>query len=140
MNLQRLQSKANHDNFIIQDADIDRSYEPPKPVPAGSAWILCVINITDVEYEYAAIAAHGGSYGKWFRIPATGKTCQTDYDECMRTGGWKVILNLPKAPPPFSLRLATGRDEIGNATGMEFLGIEPDDTCDGGVVGIDRLF
>ncbi|WP_454818966.1 hypothetical protein [Labrys neptuniae] len=140
MKLQRLQSKANLDNFIIQDGDIDRSYDPLKSPPGGLAWTLCVINITDAEYEYAALSEQGGSYGKWFRIPVTGKTCQTDYDECLRTGGWKVILSLPRATAPFDLRLATGRDEIGNATGAEFLGIEPDGAYDGGVVGIDLLF
>lgn len=140
MKLQRLQNKANLDNFIIQDGDIDRSYDPLKPLPGGAAWMLCVINVTDVAYEYAALAEHGGSYGKWFRIPVTGKTCQTDYDECLRTGGWKAILRLPRGAAPFDLRLATGRDNIGNATGTEFLGIEPDGACDGGVVGIDLLF
>jgi hypothetical protein len=58
----------------------------------------------------------------------------------LRTGGWKAILSLPKTTSPFDLRRATGRGEIGNATGAEFLVIELDGAYDGGAVGIDCLF
>lgn len=137
MRFQRLQTKEAYSDFVIQEADIDASFDAlADTFGALGSWTLGVVNITNIQYSYASIAINGEAYGKWFRIATTGKTCETNYDDCIANGGWKAILKRSKASPPFSIRIGTEPDEFGNSRGLEFLAIAPDRKYDGGLIGI----
>lgn len=137
MQYQKLQTKGAYSDFSITDGDIDEKFDALRNVSdADEAWILGVVNITDIAYRYAAIAGPDGQYGKWFRIPLTGKTCETNFDACFANGGWKAILARPKASSAFNIRIATAPNEFGAATGTEFFAITPDDGFAGGLIGI----
>lgn len=137
MKLQRLQVKEAYADFTIHRTDIDPSFDAlAEASNVPDTWLLGVVNITNTAYSYASISINGGAYGRWFRIPETGKTCETNYDECIANGGWQAILKLPKASSSFNIRIGTVLDERGNSTGLEFLNIAPDANYEGGVIGV----
>ncbi|HQZ12051.1 MAG TPA: hypothetical protein PK286_04130 [Devosia sp.] len=136
MSFQKLQSKGIYSNFTIKPEDIDET-QAPMPAEAGEGWQLLVINNTNHELVFAAVAQGASDFGPWFSIPAVGNNCPTGFDLCFDRQQWTAVLSLLTVPPPFSLRLATKTDSFGVATGAEFLDISPEPGTSGGVIGID---
>jgi hypothetical protein len=137
MHLQRLQTKDAYSDFEIHENNIDPSFYPfGNTQDPANIWTLGIVNITDIKYVYASVAENRDVYGKWFRIPVTGKTCETNYDECIANGGWNAILTRANNASVFSIRVATEPNEFGVATGTEFLDIKADPQFEGGLLGI----
>ena len=132
-----IQTKGAYTNFIIRPDEIRETLDLVHPVTEPSSpWVLGLINITNERYAYASLGGGDGHFGKWFKIPETGTNCSTNFEECSRQGNWTVILKVSGNSPAFDIRIATRPDELGNATGTEFLGVKPDTSCEGGLIGI----
>ncbi|EML9988428.1 TPA: hypothetical protein R4X15_000738 [Citrobacter amalonaticus] len=129
-------NKESSTEFKISINDIDKSILINTTANAESNWLLNLINLTNECYSLASTTGSNGQWGKWFVIPKTCRTCNTNPQDCYENKKWSTILATSCTSPSFSIRIATQPDEDGNAHGAEFSNISPNCKYAGGVITI----
>ncbi|MBJ9132993.1 hypothetical protein [Citrobacter freundii] len=123
-------------DFKIDSSDIDNAITIKTTANTESDWLLNLINLTNECFVLASTTGSNGQWGKWFVIPRTCRTCNTNPQDCYENEKWQTILSTSCTSPAFSIRIATQPDENGNANGAEFTDITPNCKYGGGVITI----
>lgn len=102
----------------------------------ANPWKLNLVNMTSDCVVLASIKPQNGQYGKWFSIPKTCKTCNTNYEACFNEKEWQTILVTECTDTPFDIRIAVEPNQNSQARGAEFTDIRPNCNFAGGTIGV----